>query len=141
MVQNCLFGIVVIMMYCSKGGDPADDGSGGSHVVTPSDIIPPVITIATPTANQVFSNGSNITISGRITDDLGLYRGTIKLVNDATGFSIVNQPYEIHGLLQYNYTLSQVITVQAATDFTVTVTFEDHGNNITSQTAKIRVNP
>lgn len=127
---------------CSKGGDGggSDDG-GGSHVVAPNDVTPPVLDIYTPTADQLFTSGNTISITGRITDDLGLYRGTIRVTNDANGELLKQQAYEIHGILAYNYNLSYTPSVAAASNYTVTVTFEDHGLNNVSKTVKIKVNP
>ncbi|MDZ4808113.1 MAG: hypothetical protein SGI96_07555 [Bacteroidota bacterium] len=135
------FAFVIIFTTCSKVGDGTDDSGGGPHVVTPNDVTAPEISIFTPTLNQVFSNGSVINITGRITDDFGLYRGTIRVVNDANGMVLVNQPYEIHGLLLYNFNINHTASVSAATDFTVTVTFEDHGSNTAIKSVKVKINP
>ena len=70
---------------CSKGCEGTDDSGGGPHVVTPNHVTAPDITIFTPTLNQVFSNGSVINVTGKITDDFRLYRGAIRVVNDANG--------------------------------------------------------
>ena len=78
----------------------------------------PDITIFTPTLNQVFSNGSVINVTGKITDDFRLYRGAIRVVNDANGVVLVNQPYEIHGLLLYNFNINHTASVTAASDYT-----------------------
>jgi len=135
--------ISVLVYSCSKGGAPVDDGNGNGnpHVENPSDTTPPVITIATPSENQVYNSGNTIHMTGRISDDLGLYRGTIKLVNDANGLVLKEQAYEIHGLLAYNFSLSHTAAVSAAADYTVTVTFEDHGLNTVTRTVKVKVNP
>jgi len=125
---------------CSKGG-AADDDGGGPHVITPNDVTPPEISIFTPAANQVFASGNVISITGRITDDFGLYRGTIKVVNDATGTVLVNQPYELHGFLLYNFSLNHTASATTASDYTITVSFEDHGLNATSKSVKVKVNP
>jgi hypothetical protein len=127
---------------CSKGGVAEDDNdNGGPHVVSPNDVTPPVIDITTPVADQVFTNGASISITGRISDDLGLYRGTIKVTNDANGEVLRNQAYEIHGLLQYNFTLSYTVATAATANYTVTVTFEDHGLNSISKSVKVKINP
>lgn len=133
--------VSAVIFSCSKGGESTDDGSGGTHVNTPNDTTPPEIVITTPSAGQVFSNGQVINITGRITDDYGLYRGTIKVVNDATGYAMVNQPYEIHGFLLYNFSLNHTVSVAGASDYTVTVSFEDHGSNVTTRSVKVKVNP
>lgn len=107
----------------------------------PTDTIPPSLVISTPVPDQVFQSGSTVTVSGRITDDLGLYRGTIRITQDGTGFLLREQAYEIHGILSYAYSLAQPITVTSATEYTVTVRFEDHGNNAVSRSVKFKVNP
>lgn len=131
---------VVIYISCSKGGS-SGDGTNGQHIVTTNDTIAPEITVFTPTANQVFANGNVIGITGRITDDLGLYRGTIKMINDANGNVLLNQAYEIHGLRLYNFSINHTTSVTSASDYTVTISFEDHGSNITSKSVKVKVNP
>lgn len=133
---------VVLLAACSKGGSSSsDDGGGGTHIPSPNDTTAPLLDIYTPTANQVFTSGSIITITGRLTDDLGLYRGTIKITNDANGDILKNQAYEIHGLRLYDFSLSYVTSVTTASDYTVTVSFEDHGYNSVTKSVKVKVNP
>ncbi len=133
---------VVLLAACSKGGSSSsDDGGGGTHIPSPNDTTAPLLDIYTPTANQVFTSGSTITITGRLTDDLGLYRGTIKITNDANGDILKNQAYEIHGLRLYDFSLSYVTSVTTASDYTVTVSFEDHGYNSVTKSVKVKVNP
>lgn len=131
-----------MLSACSKSGTGNNDGGDdGPHVVTPTDTTPPEISIYTPTTGQVFSSGNTITITGRLTDDLGLYRGTIKVINDATGAALHSQAYEIHGLRLYNFNLSYTPSVSAASDYSVVVTFEDHGLNSTAKSVSVKVNP
>lgn len=130
-----------IIISCSKGGVPADNGNGGGHINNPADTVPPVVTILTPAENQIFANGSVIQITGRITDDEGLYRGSVWLTDDATGVVLKEQLYEIHGLRLYNYSVNHTAFVTAASDYTVTVRFEDHGYNSVTKSVKIKVNP
>ncbi len=131
----------VLVYSCSRGGSPVDDGNGNPHVENPSDTTPPVITISTPTESQTFTSGNTIQMTGRISDDLGLYKGTVKLVNDANGLVLKEQAYEIHGLLAYNFSLAHTAVVSAASNYTVTVSFEDHGLNTVTRSVKIKVNP
>jgi hypothetical protein len=140
-LQHILFCLVMVsaVAACSKGSSTND--SGTDHIPSPNDTIPPRISIFTPTVNQVFMNGSVINITGKITDELGLYRGTIRIINDATSGIILNQPYEIHGLPVYDFSISHTASVTVATDYTVTVTFEDHGLNSASKSVKVKVNP
>ncbi len=131
--------ISVVNFSCSKGGSGTDDP--GNHINNPNDIIPPVLTVTSPVPDQVFNSGNTINISGRITDDLGLYRGSIKIIQDATGATVKEQLYEIHGLPAYDFNVNHVITVSATTDYTVIVWFEDHGYNAATKTVKIKVSP
>lgn len=133
---------VVLLAACSKGGSSSsDDGGGGTHIPSPNDTTAPLLDIYTPTDSQVFTSGSTITITGRLTDDLGLYRGTIKITNDANGDILKNQAYEIHGLRLYDFSLAYVTSVTTASDYTVTVSFEDHGYNSVTKSVKVKVNP
>ncbi len=138
---------VVLILFsldsCTSKGVYVDDGSGGGgpHVFNPTDITAPDITIYTPTTNQVFSSGNTINITGKLTDDYGLYRGTIRLINDATGYALINQPYEIHGFKSYDFNVMHNTSVTVASDYTVVVSFEDHGLNVTTKSVKVKVNP
>src|ERR1700741_2956416 len=137
----------VLVVACSRGEGFFDDGSGGGngngnpHVYNAGDTTYPVVEIYTPVANQSCPSGNNISITGKITDDLGLYRGTIKVTNDANGEVLKQQQYEIHGFLSYNYTVNYTPQVSAISNYTVTVSFEDHGLNSTTQSVSVKVNP
>ncbi len=131
--------VLVVNFSCSKGGSGTDDPA--NHINNPNDIIPPVITVNSPVPDQVFNSGNTINISGRITDDLGLYRGTIRIINDANGAVVKEQQYEIHGLPAYDFNVNHVAVVSTASDYTVSVWFEDHGYNSVTKTVKIKVNP
>lgn len=137
--------LLVTVAACTRGGVEIDNGNGnggnGPHIFNPADTTPPVVEILTPTLNQVYSSGSIINVTGKVTDGEGLYKGSIRIANDANGALVKEQLYEIHGVVQYNFNISHTASVTAATDYTVTVSFEDHGQNITSRSVKIRVNP
>jgi hypothetical protein len=139
----CASLIILTLASCSRGGAVIDDGSGGGgpHVFNPTDTNGPVITITTPSNNQVFISGNTINVTGRITDDYGLYRGTIRIINDATGGEIKGQVYEIHGLRTFDYNISHTTSVTVPSDYTVVVSFEDHGLNVTTSYVKVKVDP
>src|SRR5258705_13486396 len=131
---------VLFAVACSKGG--SSDNGGGSHPTpSPVDTIAPVLTINTPTANQVFTSGNVISIAGRITDDLGLYRGSIRIYNDANGALLKEQLYEIHYVLGYDFNIFYTTNVTLPSDYTVIVFFENHGNNNADKSLKMKVNP
>ena len=125
----------VIIISCSKN-DSDDD-----HEYTPDDVVPPVIEITTPTDNQVFSNNNTINITGKVTDDKGLYQGSIRVTNDANGSLLKEQLYEIHGVLSYSFSLPYQVAATTASDYTIRVHFEDHGTNKTSKSVKVKANP
>lgn len=131
--------ILFSFVACSKDGSGTDDD--GNHLFSANDKTPPEILIFTPVSGQVFANSSTINITGRITDDLGLYRGTIKVVNEATGNTVMSQSYEIHGLRLYNFNINHPVSVTTSTDYSVTVSFEDHGANTASKSVVVKVNP
>lgn len=142
--QNFFLGMLIVTalaIACSKGGTTTDNGGGNPHVDNPTDTTAPILDIYTPVANQVFVSGNVINVTGKITDNYGLYRGNIKITEDATGAVLKVQAYEIHGILSYNFSISYTATVSTAADYTVTAQFEDHGNNSTTRTVKIKVNP
>ena len=145
--SHILLGMVaftsMIILGCSKAGTyTVDEGtSGPPHVFVPTDTTAPELTILTPAANQEFANHSVISITGKLTDDFGLYRGTIKIVNDNNGLVMLNQAYEIHGFLQYNFSVNHTVSVTTASIYTVTVSFEDHGLNTVTKSVKVKVNP
>jgi hypothetical protein len=136
-------GLCLFSLACSKGGEEGGDLNTGPdpHVYNPVDLTAPAITINTPSANQVFGSGNTITVSGLVSDDYGLYRGVIKIINNANGVEVKQQAYEIHGLKNYNFSLSHVASVSAPSDYTVVVFFEDHGYNGTTRSVPVKVNP
>ena len=131
----------LVVIACSKTGPGNVDDDSSLHIIDTNDTIPPDIEINTPIAAQVFSNGSSIDITGKITDNGGLYRGSIRITNDVNNAVIKEQLYEIHGFQLYNFSLSHTASVTTPSDYTVTVLFEDHGLNQVSRSVKIKVNP
>jgi len=122
---------------CSKGGGAEEP----PHTTfDPNDSTYPVVTVNTPTDNQVFTSGSVIDVTGTVSDN-SLFQGSIVIRNDNNGLVVKDQNYEIHYIGSYNFSLSCPISVTASTDFTVSVKFEDHGHNVTAKTVKIKVNP
>ena len=82
---------MLIHFSCSKtsGGSSGDDSN---HIpLDINDATLPVIVIDKPIANQVFVNGDNIIIQGKVTDN-SLYRGTIKIINDLNNAKVYSNP-------------------------------------------------
>ena len=138
-----VMGIVIAAVAgCAKGGVPGDDDNGGGpHYYAPNDSVAPVLEITTPVANQVITSGNAINVTGRITDESGLYRGSIRITNDANGELQKEQLYDIHFVLDYSFNFSFTTFVTTPSNYTVTVWFEDHGLNKTTKAVKVKVNP
>jgi hypothetical protein len=133
-----LYGVLILcFLSCSKGGAPPGDEP---HVIDVTDDTFPSVQITTPTDSQVFTSGSTINVTGLVTDN-SLYRGFISITNESNGLVVKDQAYEIHYVQSYNYSISHLITVTTPTEFTVKVSFEDHGPNMTTKTVKFKVNP
>ena len=130
---------LTLIFSCSRSGY-GGSGDDGDHPLNENDTTYPVIRIDRPAANQVFNSGDTIKIEGTATDN-GLYRGKIKITNDLNGAIINEQAYEVHFLQSYNFSFSHKTSVTVASDYTVTVEYEDHGLNTTTKTVKIKVNP
>src|SRR5687767_826918 len=142
-LELVLLGFLALITFysCTRSSSTTPYIEDDQHVFVPNDSLPPQLTIFTPNAYEVFGNGSQVHITGKVTDDYGLYRGTIRVVDDATGLALLHQPYEIHGLFQYNFSLNHIIAVTRPSNYTVIVSFEDHGSNSVTQSVKIMANP
>jgi len=132
------FCAIIAFASCSKGGSTPDDND--LHVLGTGDTTAPLVILNTPLNNQVFTNGDIIKVDGKVTDN-SLYRGSIRIIDDANGAIIKEQLYEIHGLESYNFTVEYKSTVTTVANYTVTIRFEDHGLNAGVSSVKVKVNP
>ena len=146
--MNSIYVMVLILLVqaCSKSGGTTDDGTGtgtggggGNNNIV--DSIPPVVVITTPTANQTLRSGIPMNISGKITDDIGMYRGSIRVYVDVSNQLLVQQLYEAHYLQLYNYSYNYTPGVSSSTILRIEVSFEDHGGNSTTRSVKVTVDP
>lgn len=130
---------LLLFSSCSKtkGSSDDDDHHNGGDT---QDTTFPVMRIDKPLNDQVFISGDTITVDAFITDN-GLYRGKIKIVNDATGLIVDEKSVETHFFTSYNFVFKHKSSVTVASNYTVTVEYEDHGLNVTTQSRKIKVNP
>lgn len=131
------FVLIAAILSCTKGGSGTakpDD----PHVINFKDTVFPVVTITKPTPGQVFKNGDVLEIAGKVTDT-SIYRGKLKIVNDANGTIVKEQEYELHGLPSYDFNLSYKTSVSAPSNYTVIAEWEDHGFNVTAKSVKVKV--
>lgn len=139
------YSIFLVMIFgaiaCSRsGGAMYNPGDENPHIFNPDDTTKPVIEIYSPLDNQVFNSGELVKVEGRVTDN-GLYRGSVKITNDANGALEKVQFYETHGLQLVPFTVNYYPGVTAVSHFTVTVFYEDHGYNTATKSVKVKVNP
>ena len=104
--------------------------------VTPSGCVGEDLLLS-PAARQIYS----IIVEGKVTDNKKLYKGKIFISNSTSGIVVAEQYYETHFLQVMDLRLTYKATVSLATEFTVTVEFEDHGLNKATQTLNVKVNP
>ena len=139
--KNILFfslAIAIVSYGCSRGGvveeihDPYPTG--------PPDTTMPSVDLKNPTDNQTFKSGDVIKVEGRVTDN-SLYRGSIRITNDADGSLIKEQLYEIHGYQLYDFSVDYQAVVSTTVNYTVTVKYEDHALNAGIKSVKVVVNP
>ena len=128
----------LLFTHCSSGGYGQE--TDPNHVLNFSDSTVPVVEITTPTADQEFKSGTTINITGKITDN-SLYQGSINIKDEASGTTVKDQVYEIHGLASYSYNLAWTPSVTKISSYIITVKFEDHGFNESSKSVKVKVNP
>jgi hypothetical protein len=126
----------IIIASCSKAGSAAED----PHISDFNDSTTPVVELKNPTDNQVFTSGETIMVEGKVTDN-SLYRGSIRITDDANATVVKEQLYEIHGFQLYNFSLAYKTSVTSVTNYTINVQYEDHGSNAGIKSVKVRVNP
>jgi hypothetical protein len=86
-------------------------------------------------------SGDSIIVEGKVTDDKKLYKGKVQIKNDTTNLVMADSFYETHFLPAINFRLAYKATVTAPTDFSILVEFRDHGDNVSTATIKVKVNP
>ncbi len=133
----CIVAIVIFFAACSRGATSVEEPI---HQFLSNDSTFPVIQILTPANNQVFTSVANINVTGKVTDN-SLYQGSIQIINDANNALLKEQLYEIHGLQLYNFNIAYTATVAAQSNYSVIVTFDDHGGHTSADTVKVKVNP
>jgi len=128
----------VIIISCRKVGSESE---ASLDAIDQNDNVFPVITVAKPTANQVYSSGDSIIVEGKVTDDKKLYKGKVQIINDANSFVLADNYYETYFLQVINFRLAYKTIVTVPTDFNILIEFQDHGANTSTTTIKVKVNP
>jgi hypothetical protein len=129
---------ITTLIACSKTGGP---GAENPDQIDQNDDVFPVLTVSKPGNNQVYASGDSIVVQGYATDNKVMYKGSVKIINDATGVTEKSQLFETHFLLKLDFYVAYKTSVTSITNYTVLIEFQDHGANTVSQTLKVKVNP
>lgn len=103
---------------------------------TKKDEIAPVITIASPVANQVFSPGQTVTIKATVTDNESLHMIHVIAV-DNTGGHWVHSEEHVDGKI---FEINKTFVANAGKNYTISIDATDHDENTVTQEIKISSN-
>jgi hypothetical protein len=115
---------VIVTPACSKSSNDNDTQQ-------------PAITLTLPASNQVYANGSTVTIQGSATDN-ALHEVRIKIANGST--VLFSKTNVAHNMTRYDILENWTISVTATINALVTVEAEDLGGNIVSKTVNVTIN-
>jgi hypothetical protein len=114
-----------ILFACSK--DPAKD----------KDYDPPVLSLNTPTNNQVYTAGQNIMIAGSASDNKFINQIHVVITNLVTGAEY--QHVHIHPNAS-SFGFSQSYTAQAGISYKIQVIVVDASSNSVAQSVEVSCN-
>ena len=115
-------------------------GCHKSHDVDTTDTVAPVLTLTTPTDNVVITNGQNVTITGKATDDKNMHEMSIKITNDANSAVLYQEAPIVHDKTSFDINSTWKTSITAATNATLTVSVSDHNSHTTTKTVKFKIN-
>jgi ABC-type phosphate/phosphonate transport system substrate-binding protein len=101
-----------------------------------SDETAPVVSVITPTDNQVFANGATVNVKADISDETGIHMVHL-IVVDNNGLHIDHFEEHLDGK---TYTLNRSFTAQSGKSYTITVDATDHGDNTTTKNLHVSAN-
>ena len=102
------------------------------------DNLAPVLTITAPTESQSVKTGTDLKITGKLTDD-SLHELTVKITQTADGKELFSTSPTVHDFTTYDINETWKPTVTVDTDMTLTVTAIDHKDNTVTKTVKFKV--
>jgi len=117
--------LLLIFTACSKNKDKDKDYD------------PPVITLSTPTNNQVYAAGQNIMVSGNASDNKYINQIHVVISNLATGTEY--QHVHIHPNTS-SFTFNQPYTAQAGITYKIQVIVDDASSNSVSKSVEVSCN-
>lgn len=126
--QTAVCGLLLVMAIlpsCSKS-------SGNDN-----DTQQPVITLTSPSNNQVYTNGDNVVIQGTVTDN-ALHEVRIRISNGST--SLFTKIIPAHEMTNVTINESWKSTITTSITPVVVVEAEDLGGHIVDKTVNIIIN-
>ena len=114
-----------LLVACSKGSSKDKDYEA------------PVLTLSTPSENQVYTSGQNIMIAGTATDNKFINQIHIVISNLATGTEFLH--IHIHPNSN-SYSFNQSYTAQAGIAYKIEVIVEDASTNSTAKSVEVSCN-
>ena len=85
----------------------------------PGDDIFPVIVLNKPSDNQVYANGDSIVVNGYATDNKIVYKGNIKVIDDAIGLAVNEQNFESHIYNRIDFNVAYKAVVSKVSTYTI----------------------
>jgi hypothetical protein len=102
------------IISCSKKGSSTDDKAA------------PVITITSPTNNQVFNAGATVNINGTMTDNSRISEVHIHVYDNGTGTLLMDMHANPGAT---SYSLNQSYTAQSGIQYKIQVSAKDNSGN------------
>jgi len=112
-----------ILAACSKKADKDTDA--------------PILTLNTPTNNQVYPSGQNIMISGSASDNRFINQIHVVITNPANGTEYLH--VHIHPNSN-SFTFNQPYTPQAGVNYKIEVIVDDPSSNSTTKSVQVSCN-
>lgn len=123
-----LFALFISVVSFNACKDDDDDHA--------ADTTAPVLTIEDPTEGASISG--EVHIHGDVTDE-SLHEMEIKVTQDSDGAELFKANPTVHDLTEYQFDEHFTPGVLAETPVTLTITVEDHSDNVTTKTVKFKV--
>lgn len=128
--QNFLFLLVLTITLFAF--DACKDGT------EEPDTAAPVLTIEDPVEGASISG--EVHIHGEVTDQ-SLHEMEIVVTKDSDGSELFKVTPTVHDEAEYHFDEHFTPTVAEETPVTLTITVEDHSDNVTTKTVKFKVKP
>lgn len=115
--------LLILLFFCFSCGKP--------------DLISPVITLASPQENQVFTAGQTVTVKATITDNEGIHMVHLIVLDKSNNGHMVHFEDHFDGK---TYELEKTFPALAGKSFSIEIDATDHNENVTKKELTISVN-